>query len=449
MKSSEPDILKKVSSKPRKKRRRARSSRPASGSGSSAGAKAASKSRASSPAASAIGWAHPDISSRELARSLLAEMADKRYANELGFGLARDALSEILFPGTSTQQTRLKYMLFVPWIYQIAESKAGSLGQAVKKLELALIDVLDATGETGVIGKEARASTKKTACDTYWTGLGAWRIRLFKGGREYYHLHARDLARRRSPSSRSGSRLDDPDLEEAGRHLSWNPRLPKSPSDFPKNATFNLTRVEAKFILDQLSSAVPKSLLAHLAENRLGADCDFAWSHPALKAFPGDLREILENAEIFSGLAHLATIAFYRELNLLVKDEKNLARCEREFERARMALDAQRLKGWDHGALWETLVKTTGHVDFYNSLYIFIESWRKMVLSGRSPLDNPKAHELIRDREIAVKLHCAKFKRPDLLQKWSAPRNLYQMDFRWSIAKGFLSELLQGLKMNR
>ena len=33
----------------------------------------------------------------------------------MGLGSLRDALSDALFPGTSYLQTRLRYVLFVPW----------------------------------------------------------------------------------------------------------------------------------------------------------------------------------------------------------------------------------------------------------------------------------------------------------------------------------------------
>ncbi len=40
----------------------------------------------------------------------------------MGLGRLRDALPEALFPGTSTIQTRLLYVLLVPWIYRRLEA---------------------------------------------------------------------------------------------------------------------------------------------------------------------------------------------------------------------------------------------------------------------------------------------------------------------------------------
>lgn len=45
----------------------------------------------------------------------------------LGLGPVRDALSETLFPGISTIQTRARYFPFVPWIYRsLDEDRIGS-----------------------------------------------------------------------------------------------------------------------------------------------------------------------------------------------------------------------------------------------------------------------------------------------------------------------------------
>ena len=40
----------------------------------------------------------------------------KESRDELGLGAIRASFADALFPGTSTIQTRLRYMLFVPWV---------------------------------------------------------------------------------------------------------------------------------------------------------------------------------------------------------------------------------------------------------------------------------------------------------------------------------------------
>ncbi|CAN5415544.1 hypothetical protein BH20CHL6_BH20CHL6_08750 [soil metagenome] len=46
---------------------------------------------------------------------------DKGTLDELGFGTIRDSFSDHFVPGISTLQTRARYLLFVPWLYQRIE----------------------------------------------------------------------------------------------------------------------------------------------------------------------------------------------------------------------------------------------------------------------------------------------------------------------------------------
>ena len=59
-----------------------------------------------------------------------------------------------LFPGTSSIQTRLRYALFVPWLYQHLEARrVDDVKAAAEEAETRLIDALAASDDTsGVIG---------------------------------------------------------------------------------------------------------------------------------------------------------------------------------------------------------------------------------------------------------------------------------------------------------
>lgn len=69
-------------------------------------------------AAPFIGWVDYSPKERDRMRQALALFKENDTRDELGLGSIRDALADLLFPGTSTIQTRLRYFLFVPWIYQ-------------------------------------------------------------------------------------------------------------------------------------------------------------------------------------------------------------------------------------------------------------------------------------------------------------------------------------------
>lgn len=72
---------------------------------------------------SALGWLDHDSDARTKTLNILALFQQKESRDELGIGSIRDSFAEQLFPGTSTIQTRLRYMLFIPWIYQYLENQ--------------------------------------------------------------------------------------------------------------------------------------------------------------------------------------------------------------------------------------------------------------------------------------------------------------------------------------
>src|SRR5271165_2210229 len=68
-------------------------------------------------------WLDHDAADRDRMNRILALFRERDTRDELGIGVIRDLVADELFPGTSTIQTRLRYMLFVPWIYQRLEQK--------------------------------------------------------------------------------------------------------------------------------------------------------------------------------------------------------------------------------------------------------------------------------------------------------------------------------------
>ena len=99
---------------------------------------------------SSLSWIVFDEVERQRARRIMALFEEKESRDELGLGPIRDSIADHLFPGTSTIQTRLRYMLFVPWIYTMAEETGASterLMEATRAREIGLIHALRSGGE--------------------------------------------------------------------------------------------------------------------------------------------------------------------------------------------------------------------------------------------------------------------------------------------------------------
>ena len=52
----------------------------------------------------------------------------------LGLGTVRDAFSAMLSPGTSTIQTKLRYFIFLPWIFSRLEDECVSPSEFADRL---------------------------------------------------------------------------------------------------------------------------------------------------------------------------------------------------------------------------------------------------------------------------------------------------------------------------
>ena len=164
---------------------------------------------------SSLTWLDHDPAARDRSLRILALFREKESRDELGIGGIRDAISDRLFPGTSTIQTRLRYMLLVPWIYEDLERKkipSSSFAARALQAELAMVQPLLDAREEDVFGSQAGSGLKRLPSSVYWAGLGTWGIRRYPGSQNDYHravdlLYSRRVQRRR--------RDDDDDDDDA------------------------------------------------------------------------------------------------------------------------------------------------------------------------------------------------------------------------------------------
>lgn len=70
---------------------------------------------------SSLAWIDFDEAARQRAQRIMALFQERETRDELGLGSIRDSIADHLFPRTSTIQTRLRYMLFIPWLFQMLE----------------------------------------------------------------------------------------------------------------------------------------------------------------------------------------------------------------------------------------------------------------------------------------------------------------------------------------
>lgn len=128
---------------------------------------------------SSIAWVDTSAEEQRRIHEIVQAFTDPGTLDELGIGQVRDAFSNELFPGTSTIQTRARYFLFVPWLFQraAANSRGTAILPTAERYERQLIEGIRASGDTqGLIGQQAGAAVKRLPSSVYWGGLQRYGI---------------------------------------------------------------------------------------------------------------------------------------------------------------------------------------------------------------------------------------------------------------------------------
>ena len=230
-----------------------------------------------------------DYSEHEQRKMLdvISALRETDTRDELGIGIVRDALADLLFPGTSTVQTRVRYFLFVPWIYldlQRRRTPSDQIAAAARRKEIDLIDALAASDDpSGTIGIEARRSLQRLPSNIYWQGLAQWGIRIFPGSQAQYHAFQDNFYASQTRSQRN----DDGEPVDGSTGRNWHGGLPAPPQDFPRVASFALTAEEASYLYERIMTRLPGTLLAFLVDLREPTDpTAFAWESPVAEHLP-------------------------------------------------------------------------------------------------------------------------------------------------------------------
>jgi Family of unknown function (DUF6361) len=108
---------------------------------------------------SSLAWIDFDEADRQRAQRIMALFQERETRDELSLGAIRDSIADHLFPGTSTIQTRLRYILFIPWTFCMLGSSDAAVNQIMseaREKENQLAEALKAGGESnGIIGRDA------------------------------------------------------------------------------------------------------------------------------------------------------------------------------------------------------------------------------------------------------------------------------------------------------
>ncbi|MEX2374168.1 MAG: DUF6361 family protein [Dehalococcoidia bacterium] len=395
---------------------------------------------------SSLAWLDHDAAAQERTKRILALFQERGTQDQLGLGAVRDSFADLMFPGTSTIQTRLRYFLFVPWIYTRLEQNqvpARRFGAEAREQELALLKPLLSSQEEGVFGRMAGGDLKRLPSDVYWGGLESWGIREMPASRSRYHQGIDEVYRRRKLARRHSSEgtEDDPGVR------TWHPELPPPPTTFPEHATLSLTVDEAMFLRDRIVARHRDSHLAWLVLHPMPTNVHFFWEHPLAHALPAEQRKLLRHAQLFSETMAGAPILYNRMLAELAGREE-LSREYREAHDKWLALlDGDAVEAWslDEALL---LARSQGSHSISAQTEEFVRRWLRLVRTDPASLfKNEEARSLIRNREMLLKGARSLFRnRVALQQRYQGGLGMGQLSYRWANVQVHLNDLCDGLE---
>ena len=219
-----------------------------------------------------FGWTYL---SRDALRRAEAQLSGETAGvrDEIGFLLIHQRYADRFFPGTSVLHTRLRYVLFVPWMYE--DLRRGppvrSVAREVEQAEVNIAGRLKARGSgAGVIGSLKHPDpTSQPPSVVYWTALGAWGLlRPQSNGRPpaRARVHAALQSQTRVATDDDGLPLREAEFPFIA--------LPPPPEEWRagEDLDFSVTPKEAEFLSARLRAVASPdnparpSLLARLAD---------------------------------------------------------------------------------------------------------------------------------------------------------------------------------------
>lgn len=381
---------------------------------------------------------------------VISAFREQDTRDELGIGSIRDGFADILFPGTSTIQTRAGYFLFIPWIYRTIERKkvpSNKVAQFARDREISLINALaKSDDQRGIIGIEARGKLKRLPSNIYWQGMRTWGIRQFPGSQDQYHRSLDHHYMTKGQMLRS----DDRDLVSGFSSPNWHAGLPSRPKDFPWSATFALRPEDSEFIKSRILQGhrTSASLLAHLIrQNEFPSDTTFVWESEHYGGFPSEIKRCVDHARCFSEAIHGAALLYNLMLAEKAGRDELVAEYGRDIEDW-MVLVATRggtFAAWDHSDFWMALDRADARVK--KGAHDFVTAWLGRALSVRdvdSLMNDRTLRMLIQNRERTLKRGQARLSNPRALELWSGAAGTGRLDFRWAVSKGILTDIMEG-----
>lgn len=399
-----------------------------------------------------VAWMDTSLEQQRRVRDIVNLFRDQGTIDDLGIGQIRDALGDLLFPGSSTIQTRARYLLLVPWAFQLAadpqtSSRKPLLTRAEEYERSTLLAIRDdPLFAEGLIGRRAGKNVRTLPSQIYWTALRTYGILELPLNR----AQIAPMPRRADESTELAERRAGP----------WVATLPPRPERFPYQVPggLELSAEEAAWLQERIVLSVPESLLGTLARS---VDPDIVyetatpWDALRSRAIPAQQRILLDHAELFSRTMHgaawlynvLLAEAFAKHKFTPAFGEVGVAHYRKKFDEwaTEMALLRPQVRRWDLRAFWRAVGPASSRIGWPTKQ--FVEHWIRAVQDGSAldAMDDDGLRGLVHQRESAKKGPLAMLGNSRRLARWTGSSGTTLLTYRWPNVTRVLADIREGL----
>ena len=384
-----------------------------------------------------VGWIDFSSKDRKNAMDIIDLMKENAAVDELGIGVVRDRLADLLFPGTSTIQTRAKYFFIVPWCMIEAEKNFKNKVDYLKRLNNIETDVIKAliknepSNTKGIIGKDSIGTLKRKPSEIYWNALRTYNIMPFNISRNQY---ISSIKTNKNHEVEEGDDKDSYYLDNDD--IRWN--IIKAEKNWKDNLTLSLTKEESEFLKEKISRHNRNSLYSYIINNQdISLEDEDIYDLTFKNTLPEIVKSDLDLALNFGKVIHGAHIRY----NIILR-QKNLVETEDYEEQWNQWCNEMSQFNWDKfniDRIYEFAQTTKGTKEF-------IEGWFKATRELNN-INLGQLDKMIEAREYSLKGQRAKLKNYGNVDvsKWVG---LGMLEYRWRNVKTLVKDIKDGEKLN-
>lgn len=401
-----------------------------------------------------LGWVDYSRQERETIKELLKVLGESSSLDELGVGIVRDSISDLLYPGTSVLHTRAKYYILIPELFKKAIKSGLTTRNAVRKkideyqdkIARALRRTIDEeTGikAVGIIGGRSDHSVKMKPTRIYWNALRVTGI-LCDPTLSYDDacgVVAGYNRKRQNIELKIGSEDGNNDSQELLREnlILFNAPCKQTIEEYLENPTLYLSKDEAIYLKEQfLCMPIMKDTLMEycLKKNHtfVGQTLDSIVELPNMST---ELRNRLMLAKEFANFIYGAYIVY----NLVFWENggDDATKDVKENIKTRYNIWKRTNIGLPHREEILNLVKD--HEHYKVALRDFLIKFETAVNANTSDICSDEEKIIVKERERFCKREKSKLGRDDPFREIQTT----PMSYRHETGQTILSDILKGL----